>query len=178
MVEAASLAIDLASADELERSLPDLAALLHATVHAGASVGFILPFALDDALAFWRQRVLPGAAAGTVLCWTARLDKMLAGTVQLDIGTPPNQPHRAEVRKLLVHPDRRRRGIARALMSVLEAHAASIGRHLLTLDTRTGDVAEPLYASLGYRTVGPIPGYCLDPSAGRLDATTIMYKRL
>ena len=178
MVETASLVIDLAAADDLERALPDLADLLHATVHAGASVGFILPFTHDAARAFWQQKVMPGVTAGTVLCWLARVDGSLAGTVQLDIGTMPNQPHRAEVRKLLVHPDRRRQGIGRALMAVLETHAGRIGRRLLTLDTRTGDVAEPLYESLGYRTVGPIPGYCLDPFTDKLDATTIMYKQL
>ena len=92
---------------------------------------------------------------------------------------PPNQPHRAEVRKLLVHPDFRRQGIARHLMREAEAHAVRIGRSLLTLDTRTGDSAEPLYTSLGYVTVGQIPHFSRDPQdAGKLDATTIMYKRV
>lgn len=158
--------------------LAELAALLHACVHAGASIGFILPFSAEASAAFWQAKIFPAVAAGTVMCWTARLDGALVGTVQLDIGTPPNQPHRAEVRKLLVHPACRRRGVARALMTTLEAHAAGIGRHLLTLDTRTGDVAEPLYASLGYAVVGAIPGYCRDPFTDTLDATTIMYKAL
>ena len=98
--------------------------------------------------------------------------------VQLDIDTPPNQPHRAEVAKLLVHPDFRRHGFARALMGALETHATAIGRTLITLDTRTGDNAEPLYASLGYRTAGTIPAFCLDPIDGSLHPTTIMYKEL
>ena len=79
----------------------------------------------------------------------------------------------------MVHPGFRRRGIARALMAELERLASQRGRSLLTLDTRTGDQAEPLYASLGYQTAGIIPGYCRDTlDAGRLDPTTIMYKVL
>jgi ribosomal protein S18 acetylase RimI-like enzyme len=98
--------------------------------------------------------------------------------VQLSTDTPPNQLHRAEVTKLLIHPDFRRRGIARALMEELEGLAERLGRSLITLDTRTGDSAEPLYASMGYVTAGVIPGYCRDAFVDRLDATTIMYKAL
>jgi ribosomal protein S18 acetylase RimI-like enzyme len=103
----------------------------------------------------------------------------VVGSVQLDYDTPPNQPHRADVRKLLVHPRSRRQGIARMLMRELERRARERGRTLLTLDTRSGDKAEPLYASMGYCVVGIIPGFCRDTAdAGRLDATTIMYKQL
>ena len=98
--------------------------------------------------------------------------------MQLDLDTPPNQTHRGEVSKLLVHPSIRRRGIAQRLMVRLEAEARSCGRTLITLDTRTGDKAEPLYASLGYVVAGVIPGYARDPREDRLDATTYMYKRL
>ena len=90
----------------------------------------------------------------------------------------PNQPHRAEVRKLMVHPDFRRQGIAKALMAEIEQHAINLGRTLLTLDTRTGDSAQSLYTSLGYITVGAVPGYCLDPFENHLDSTTIMYKNI
>jgi ribosomal protein S18 acetylase RimI-like enzyme len=82
------------------------------------------------------------------------------------------------VRKLLVHPDFRRRGIGKALMTEAERLASDLGRSLITLDTRTGDKAEPLYQSLGYTVAGVIPGYCRDPFEDRLDATTIMYKVL
>jgi ribosomal protein S18 acetylase RimI-like enzyme len=78
----------------------------------------------------------------------------------------------------MVHPDIRRRGIARALMGEIEMRARARGRTLLTLDTRTGDAAEPLYASIGYETTGVIPGYCIDAITGAFDGTTIMYKRL
>lgn len=160
------------------RRLPELAALLHACVAAGASVNFVWPFREAEAEAFFAQKVLPAVRAGTRTLWIAEIGGRVVGTVQLDVDTPPNQPHRAEVTKLLVHPEARRRGIARALMAALEERAAGLGRSLVTLDTRTGDFAEPLYASLGYITVGTIPGYCVDPSGSRLDATTIMYKTL
>ena len=160
------------------RHADDLGAPLHACVRGGASVGFVLPFGLGEARAFWVDRVLPGVRAGTRVVWAAWADGRLAGTVQLDCDTPPNQPHRATVAKLLVHPDLRRRGLARALMAALEREGQARGRHLLTLDTRTGDAAEPLYASLGYRTAGTIPGYCRDPFTDRWDATTVMYKEV
>jgi ribosomal protein S18 acetylase RimI-like enzyme len=167
---------------DLDRRLPELAAILHACVRDGASVGFVLPFEIDQAAAFFRDKVRPGLAAGGRVLLAAELDDKrggkLAGTVQLIHDTPPNQPHRAEVAKLLVHPDARRRGLARALMTRLEAEARARGRSLLTLDTRTGDSAEPLYRSLGYQTTGIIPGYCRDTLTERLDATTIMYKNL
>ncbi len=98
--------------------------------------------------------------------------------MQLDYDTPPNQPHRAEVRKLMVHPDFRRQGIARSLMSALENEAVAVHRTLLTLDTRTGDAAEPLYASMGYKIAGVLPGWCRDTPTERLDPTTFMYKNL
>lgn len=156
----------------------ELGALLHACVHAGASVNFILPYSRDDAERFWREKILPAAEGGRRTVLVAQRDGRIVGSVQLDHDTPPNQPHRAEVAKLLVHPDARRQGVARLLMEELERLATRLGRSLLTLDTRTGDKAEPLYVSLGYQTVGVIPGYCLDPFEGRLDATTIMYKTL
>ena len=164
--------------DGVAGEIEALGALLHACVMAGASVGFVAPFSLAEAEDFWRTAIAPRAAAGAATVFVARAGGALVGTVQLGTGTPANQPHRADVAKLLVHPEHRRRGIARALMTALEAEAAARRRTLLTLDTRTGDVAEPLYTSLGYETVGVIPGYCLDPFTGALDGTTIMYKTL
>ncbi len=166
-------------ASMLEGRMSEFSALLHACVHDGASISFVMPFSPEEAEAFWRKKVLPGVAAGSSLLLAAEADGRIAGSVQLDHDTPPNQPHRAEVRKLLVHPDFRRRGLARGLMAELEARARILGRSLLTLDTRTGDRAEPLYASLGYETVGVIPRFCRDPLvAEKLDGTTIMYKAL
>ena len=165
--------------DALPGLMPELAAILHACVHGGASVNFVVPFSLDDAAAFWRDRVLPAARAGTRVVLMASVDSRPAGTVMLDTATPPNQPHRADVTKLLVHPAHRRRGIARALMLALEDQARARGRRLITLDTKTGDAAERLYRALGYRMVGTIPGYSLDPGgSGRLDSTSLLYKTL
>jgi len=166
------------SAGEMSDRLEEFAGLLHACVHAGASIGFVLPFGPDDAATYWREKVRPAAGGGGLTVLSATLAGRIVGSAQLDHDTPANQPHRAEVRKLMVHPEFRRRGIARALMGEIERHAVRLGRGLLTLDTRTGDMAEPLYTSLGYRTSGVIPGYCLDTAGERLDSTTIMYKAL
>ena len=170
--------ISVLSADDIARRVGELGALLHACVHAGASVNFVLPFTEGDSEAFWTNRVLAAVRAGGRVVLVAEIGGRIAGSVQLGTDTPPNQRHRAEVTKLLVHPDFRRRGIARALMAELERRARRLGRSLITLDTRTGDAAEPLYASLGYKTAGVIPGYSRDPFEDRLDATTIMYKAL
>jgi ribosomal protein S18 acetylase RimI-like enzyme len=122
--------------------------------------------------------VLPGVEQGTRIVLVAEEAGTVAGTVQLDYDTPDNQRHRAEVRKLLVHPDWRRRGIGKVLMHEIEAHASNLGRSLITLDTRSGDAAEPLYKTLGYRVAGVIPDYCRDTIVDRLDSTTVMYKSL
>lgn len=178
MMGNAHTTISIVSADEAARTVRELGALMHACVHAGASINFVLPFAVAESEGYWRNKVLPPVHDGTRALLIAYSSGRLAGSVQLDYDTPPNQPHRAEVAKLMVHPDFRRQGIARALMADLERLASRMGRSLITLDTRTGDSAEPLYRSLGYRTAGVIPGYCRDPFEDRLDSTTIMYKTL
>ena len=158
--------------------LDALAGVLHACVAAGAAVSFVLPFALDDSRAFWRETVLPDTGAGGRLVLAAREEGELIGTVQLLIALPPNQPHRCEVTKLLVHPRHRRRGVGRRLMQELEGAARALGRTLITLDTRSDDVALPLYASLGYAEAGSIPGFALNADGGGYHATTYMYKVL
>lgn len=166
------------SAAEMDACLPELTGVLHACVQAGASISFVLPFSESAATAFWTDKVRPGLASGTRVLLVAERDGAITGTVQLDCDTPPNQPHRAEVCKLMVHPDARRHGTAKALMRALEAEAAQRGRTLLTLDTRTGDKAEPLYASLGYQRVGIIPGFALNTARDGLHGTTLFYKQL
>ena len=142
-------------------------------VHGGAGT-----ISRDDATAFWRDQVLPSVLTGTRRVLVARLNSRIVGTVQLDLAMPPNQPHRAEVKKLLVHPDARRRGIARLLMNAVEQHTRDAGRTLLTLDTVTGGAAEPLYLSVGYSTTGVIPHYALNFDSSQVESTTVMYKVL
>ncbi|MXN63583.1 GNAT family N-acetyltransferase [Stappia sp. GBMRC 2046] len=178
MPERSAAEISILPAGGVEPRLGELAALMRDCVHAGASINFVLPFSMADSEGFWRTRILPDVRAGTRVLFIAEVDGRIVGTVQLDHGTPPNQPHRAEVAKLMVHPDFRGHGLARGLMGALEAHARRLGRTLITLDTRTGDAAEPLYASLGYETAGIIPGFCRDTVEDRYDPTTVMYKHL
>ncbi|BBK30648.1 ribosomal protein S18 acetylase RimI-like enzyme [Stella humosa] len=172
----AGLAILQPAPADLPALLPDLAAILLAAVEDGASVGFVLPFAQSEALAFW-QGMAPAIAAGDRLLLVAHLDGRPVGTVQLVLAMPPNGRHRAEIAKLLVHPAARRRGIARALMLAAEAEARRHCRTLLVLDTRTGDGAEALYAGLGYALAGSVPDYA-QATDGRLAATSFMYKVL
>jgi ribosomal protein S18 acetylase RimI-like enzyme len=162
----------------LDRDIAGLARMLHATVHAGASINFLLPFTVDDAAAFWREKVLPSALAGERRVLIVRMDGTVAGTVQLVLATPPNQQHRTEIVKLLVDPDYRHRGIARALMVAAEDQARLAGRTLITLDTRTGDTAEPLYLALGYVLVGVIPRYSRHPHTPALEGASFLYKEL
>ena len=171
------LSIELLSAPTSE-DLDQLAEVLHAAVHAGASVSFVLPFSIEEARAFWVSKLSSPKRRCLVARNAARNDGSIVGTVILDLDTTPNQQHRADVAKLLVHPDARRQGIARALMLALEVAARAEGRTLLTLDTRTGDSGEPLYLSLGYTVVGIIPRHARAPDSTGLESTTLMYKEL
>jgi GNAT superfamily N-acetyltransferase len=170
--------IDAPRAASIEVELDMLAEVLHAVVAGGAGVSFFIPFSIEEARAFWSEKILPSVLAGRRRVLVARLGDKIVGTVQLDLEMPPNQRHRAAVEKMLVHPDARRRGIARALMTALEELARSEERTLLTLDTVTGSKAERLYSSLGYITVGEIPRYARGSLTPELEATTIMFKEL
>jgi ribosomal protein S18 acetylase RimI-like enzyme len=162
---------DVAAAASAERAL---ATLLIACVAEGAAVSFLPPVAPAAARAFWR-RITTGVAAGTHILLVAWLDGMVCGTVTVNADTPPNQPHRADVQKLMVAPEARRRGVARALMQAAEREAGAAGRDLLVLDTRENDAGEGLYRSLGYTEAGRIPGYALNPDGSR-HATVLFYK--
>lgn len=159
-----------------EDHLNQLATLLHACVHSGASVSFVLPFSHDDAKHWWQTKVIPNL--NTRILLAATQDNQILGAVQLLLDTPPNQPHRADVAKLLVHPDQRRQGIAKSLMLALEQHAKQHNRTLLTLDTVTGSPAQSLYQDLGYQIAGIIPGYALNYTSTSFEPTTILYKHL
>ncbi|WP_120497234.1 GNAT family N-acetyltransferase [Kiloniella sp. EL199] len=165
--------------EEFDQNVEALASLLHACVLDGASVGFVVPFSLEESLDFWRGKVRPLIVNGEVVLMVCMLDEQIVGTVQLCLATMPNQIHRADVSKLLVSPLFRKRGIAKALMFELERQAGKYQRNLITLDTRTGDKAEPLYHKLGYEKAGVIPNFCQDThDPDCLDSTTYMYKIL
>jgi ribosomal protein S18 acetylase RimI-like enzyme len=166
------------SADDVISHLDALGALLQACVEDGASINFILPYSLEDAKGFWRNKVLPRLPVGGLVVLVAWCEGQIAGSVQLDMDTPPNQPHRADTKKLLVHPGFQRRGIGRALMVEIERIAREHGRTLLTLDTRTGDKGETLYLSRGFQVAGIIPNYSRDARVDTFDAATFMYKQI
>ena len=170
--------IEELDADGLARDIDGFAALLHACVHGGANIGFILPFSLDDARAFWRDKIAPGLSSGTRRLLAAREGGHVVGTVQLSFDTMPNQRHRADVSKMMVHPEARRKGIGRRLLVELERIAREERRTLLTLDTRERGGAEPFYHSLGYQVVGVIPRYARAPDSDRLVGTVVMFKEL
>jgi ribosomal protein S18 acetylase RimI-like enzyme len=173
-----TVVIDELGADDLDPGLEDLADILQAAVNAGASVGFVQPCSMDQSRDFWRNNVFPSAKAGGRVFLVARTADRIVGTVQLITEMLPSQVHRCDISKLLVHPDFRKRGIAKLLMVALEQRAKDLGKRLLTLDTKTGDPAEKIYTSMGYQTAGSIPGYCRAPEGDRDDATTYMYKAL
>ena len=163
-------------ADEVRGQLDGLADVLVDCVEGGASVSFMAPFTHEDgraAFAGWAADV----EAGRRLVLGAFDDGRVVGTVQLVLATPPNQPHRGEIAKLLVHREARRRGIAELLMEHAEREARAEGRSLLVLDTVTGDAAERLYTRLGWTRVGVIPGYALYPD-GRPCDTTVFFKEI
>jgi ribosomal protein S18 acetylase RimI-like enzyme len=153
-----------------------LAEILAQTVAAGGSVHFMDPTPLDQAQAYWRE-ALEDAATGGRIVLGAFLEGRLEGTVTLYLDTPPNQPFRAEIWKLMVAPAARRRGIAQALMAEAERLAAAHGRTLLNLDTAVEGGASELYESLGWTRGGVIPDYAYKPQGG-LVGTAIYYKRL
>jgi len=166
------------AADELDAQGDALAAIMAQTVGDGAAIGYIQPFSEADGLAFFTTQVFPEVRAGRRKLLIASLDGRTVGSVQLITALPPNQPHRCEVAKMMVAPAARRQGVGRALMQALDEAARSAGKRLITLDTKTGDKAEPLYRAAGFKTAGVIPGFALDPDSQALHATTYMYKAL
>lgn len=152
-----------------------LARLLVDAVESGAAVSFLAPLALERADEWWRT-TLTAARPGAILI-VARDAEGIAGTVQLHPAWAPNQPHRGEVVKLLVHRRSRRRGLGALLMHSLENEARHDGFTLLTLDARRGDVADRLYRRLGWTPAGVIPRYALDADGTPHDAV-FFYKEL
>ena len=161
------------SAEETLAQIDALAEVLLDVVAGGSSVSFMADFSHAEAVAYWR-RIADEVAAGRRLLFVAG---EVDGTAQLILEVPPNQPHRAELAKMLVHRRARRRGLGRALFDEVCAAARRRGRTLLTFDTVPGMEGEKLYLSCGCVKVGEIPGYALKPD-GRPAPTSIFYKRL
>jgi len=158
-----------------ESQLQALADVLVDCVEGGASVSFMLPLTRDKALAFWRK-VADGAARGERVLLVAEDADGIVGTVQVILEQPENQPHRADVAKMLVHRRARRRGVGEALMRAAESEAAREGKTLLVLDT-ADDTAARLYTRVGWQRAGTIPRYALLPAGGEC-ATTYFYRSL
>jgi GNAT superfamily N-acetyltransferase len=172
----AAAEISVLEAPFADAVLSELAAVLVDCVEGGASVSFMAPFSQDDGLKFFRK-VAASVAAGDTVLLAAKFDGRIVGTVQLGLDTPPNQPHRADLKKMLVHRSARGRGIGAALMAAAEIEAKQHGRWLLVLDTVPGENGYRLYKRAGWTESGIIPNYALFPD-GRLCDTAVFWKRL
>ena len=155
--------------------LQGLADVLIDCVEGGASVSFMLPMTREKSLAFWRK-VADGVARGERVLFVAEDAQGIAGTVQVILDLPENQPHRAEIAKMLVHRRARRQGAGAALMRAAEDAARRAGRTLLVLDTGDATAAR-LYERLGWRAAGTVPRYALMPDGDEC-ATTFYYRDL
>ena len=167
--------IDRLSPPVGESDLRALARLLVDAVESGSAVSFLAPLALESAEQWWRT--ILSTARPRAIFLVARDAEGIVGTVQLHPSWAPNQQHRGEVVKLLVHRRCRRRGLGALLMHSLEDAARDAGFTLLTLDTRRGDVADRLYRRIGWTPVGTIPRYALDPDGTPHD-NVIFYREL
>jgi GNAT superfamily N-acetyltransferase len=164
------------NAADARHSLDALGEVLADCVEGGASVSFMAPYSKSDAAAFF-EKLLPEFERGDRILLAAFDGSQLVGTVQVITATPPNQPHRGDVAKLLVLRSARGQGVAALLMQRAEEYARGAGKSLLVLDTVTGGDAERLYQRLGWTKVGVIPNYALFPD-GRFCDTTVFWKAL
>lgn len=171
-----SIVIRALDAAEAERRLAELGAILRDAVEGGASVNFLAGFSQDEAEAFWRGQ-LSGIAEGGRHMLVAEEGDTLVGTVVLTLAPQPNQPHRADVGKMLVLSSHRRRGLGRRLLDAVEALARVQGRTLLMLDTTLGSSGDRLYRSRGWVEYGVVPGHALS-TLGVPTATAFFYKEV
>jgi ribosomal protein S18 acetylase RimI-like enzyme len=166
----------LSSIDD-DATFKQLAETLIETVAGGGSISFMHPVSTEKALAFWRN-IADSVSKGERILLAARdTGGDIVGTVQSIIAQPENQPHRADIAKMMVRPRARRRGIAEALMREIERVSVAAGKTVMVLDTETGQAASQLYTKLGWRVAGDIPDYALLPHGG-LCSTTYFYKRV
>jgi GNAT superfamily N-acetyltransferase len=170
-----SVEIVVLAAAAAKAAISELADVLADCVEGGASVSFMLPYSRGDAEKHFEKVIASVARCETVLV-AAKLDGRIVGTVQLGLDMPPNQPHRGDIRKLLVHRAARKHGLGAALMERAEQEAKARGRTLLVLDT-AGSEAERLYVRTGWQRVGVVPDYAMWPGGGFCD-TTFFWKKL
>jgi GNAT superfamily N-acetyltransferase len=159
-----------------DRDLRALGELLVDAVDSGAAVSFLAPLTLEHAEAWWRRTIAASHASAIFL--VARENDGIVGTVQLHPAWAPNQPHRADVAKLIVHRRARRAGLGRRLMQSIEDAARQAGFTLLTLDAKEGGTAEQLYRRIGWTAVGTIPKYAVDTDGKTPHGTVIFYRDL
>jgi GNAT superfamily N-acetyltransferase len=160
-----------------EKDISELAEVLIDVVEGGASVGFMLPISRGRAVQFW-QMVADDAAKGARAVLVARdTQGVIAGTAQLILAMPDNQPHRADLAKMQVHRRARKQGLAQKLLQAAELWAKELGKTVLVLDTVSGSDASRVYERGGWVRVGEIPNYALWPQGG-LCPTTVYYKHL
>lgn len=176
MPDAPQLALERLTPPLTDPDYRDLASLLVESVRSGAVITFLATLTHDEAESWWRRTV--EAASPRAVFLAARSAGRIVGTVQMHPAWAPNQPHRAEIAKLLVHPDHRRTGLGGALMRAGEDAAKGAGVQLLTLDTKSGDAAERLYRRTGWTEVGVIPRFAYDPDGVTPHAAVIFYKEL
>lgn len=168
--------VRILDAEDIRAAVADLADVLSDCINGGASLGFMLPFEPQDAVGYW-QDIADQVEGGGIILAAAELDGKIVGSVQVGLASKPNQPHRGDLMKLVVHRSARGLGLSRKLTEAVEAEAARRGRTLLVLDTATGSEAEAIYPRLGWERVGVIPDYALWPQGG-LCGTTLFYKRI
>jgi GNAT superfamily N-acetyltransferase len=170
-----SIEIVVLDTDAAKAAIGELADVLADCVEGGASVSFMLPYSRGDAEKYF-EKVIASVARGETVLVAGRLDGRIVGTVQLGLDMPPNQPHRGDIRKLLVHRSARNHGLGAALMTRVEQEAKARGRTLLVLDT-AGSEAERRYVRTGWQRVGVVPDYAMWPGGGFCD-TTFFWKKL
>jgi GNAT superfamily N-acetyltransferase len=163
-------------ASEAKRLLEPLSALLHDAVAHGASVNFMAGFTVEEASAYWTKQIA-GLVTNDRIWLVAEEAGTIIGTVMCVFAGQPNQPYRAEISKMLVHSNQRRRGIGEQLMQAIEAAALQAGKVLLVLDTGAGSAGDRLYRRCGWTAIGTIPGYAYTTD-GRPEGATFFYKQI
>lgn len=164
--------VTLEEVTSMDEHIDQLSDLLVQVVEDGASIGFLPPLKRSEAKEYWETVLKPD-----VILYAAKVNDKIVGSVQLHVCTKANGLHRAEIAKLMTHPNVRRQGIGRSLMKKAEERAKQEGRSLLVLDTREGDPSNYLYTSIGFVEAGRIPRYAQSAN-GELHATVIYYKLL